>query len=75
MTDRRITLVIQDSETKAFLVLVGVSQGSSFLLILFLFYNSELLDLCQRPKEGLSAIDFADDINILVHSRSTENNC
>jgi hypothetical protein len=43
--------------------------------MLFLFYNSELLDLCQRPKEGLSTIDFADNINMLAYSRLTESNC
>jgi len=75
MTDRRTTLVIQGSETEAFLVLAGVLQGSPLSPILFLFYNSELLDLCQRPKEGLSAIGFADDVNMLAYSRSTESNC
>jgi hypothetical protein len=75
MTDRRTTLVIQGSETEAFPVPAGVPQGSPLSPILFLFYNSELLDLCQRPKEGLSAIGFADDVNMLAYSRSTESNC
>ena len=75
MTDRRTTLVIQGSETKAFSVPAEVPQGSPLSPILFLFYNSELLDLCQRPKEGLSAIGFADDVNMLAYSRSTESNC
>ena len=72
---RWITLVIQGSETEAFPVLAGVPQGSPLSPILFLFYNSELLDLCQRLKEGLSAIGFADDVNMLAYSRSTERNC
>jgi len=75
MTDRRITLIIQGSETKAFLVLAEVSQGLPLLLILFLFYNLELLDLYQWPKENLLAIGFINDINILVYSWSTESNC
>jgi hypothetical protein len=75
MTGRRTTLVIQGSETKAFPVPLGVPQGSPLSPILFLFYNSELLDLCQRPKEGLSAIGFADDVNMLAYGRSTESNC
>src|SRR3981081_1225183 len=75
MTDRKTTLVIQGTETESFSVLAGVPQGLPLSPILFLFYNSELLDLCQRPKEGLSAIGFADDINMLAYSRSTESNC
>ncbi len=75
MTNRKTTLVIQGHETTAFPVLAGVPQGSPLSPILFLFYNSELLELCQRPKEGLSAVGFADDINMLAYSRSTEGNC
>jgi hypothetical protein len=75
ITNRRTTLVIQGSEIEAFPVLVGVLQGSPLSPILFLFYNSELLDLYQRPKEGLSTIGFANDINILAYSRSTKSNC
>jgi hypothetical protein len=43
--------------------------------ILFLFYISELLEIYNRPKEGLSAIGFADDVNLLAYSQSTETNC
>ena len=75
VTNRRTTLVIQGSETEAFPVSAGLPQGSPLSLILFLFYNSELLDLCQRPKEGLSAVGFSDDVNMLAYSRSTESNC
>ena len=75
MTGRKTTLVIQGAETEAFPVPQGVPQGSPLSPILFLFYNSELLDLCQRPKEGLTAVGFADDVNMLAYSRSTETNC
>ena len=50
-------------------------QRSLFSPILFLFYNSELLDIYQCPKEGLSAVGFADDINMLVYSRLMKSNC
>jgi hypothetical protein len=66
MTDRETTLVIQGVETEAFPVPTGVLQGSPLSPILFLFYNSELLDLCQRPKEGLTAVGFAADVNMLA---------
>ena len=75
MTNRKTTLVIQGYETTAFPVPAGVPQGSPLSPILFLFYISELLNLCQRPKEGLLAIGFADDVNMLAYSRSTEGNC
>jgi hypothetical protein len=43
--------------------------------ILFLFYTSELLEIYNQPKEGLSAIGFADNVNLLAYSHSTETNC
>ncbi len=47
----------------------------SLSFILFLFYNSELLKLCCWLKERLSAIEFADDVNMLLYRRITETNC
>jgi hypothetical protein len=43
--------------------------------ILFLFYISELLEIYNQSKERLSEIGFADDVNLLVYSQSTEANC
>ena len=54
---------------------MGVLQGSPLSPILFLYYNASLLELCNQPKRGLSGIGFADDINLLIYSPSTEANC
>jgi hypothetical protein len=43
--------------------------------ILFLFYTSELLEIYNQLKEGLSGIGFADDVNLLAYSYFTETNC
>ena len=75
MTDRTTTLVIQGQESEPFRVEAGVPQGSTLSPILFLFYSAELLDICNQPRQRLSAVGFADDTNILTYGRSTENNC
>jgi hypothetical protein len=75
MTDRTTTLVVQGQESDAFPVEAGVPQGSTLSPILFLFYNAELLDICNQPRQRISAVGFADDINILTYGRSTEGNC
>jgi hypothetical protein len=72
---RSITLMIQGHETLEFQVEVGVPQGSPLSPILFLFYIAEALHICNRPKEGLSAVGFADDIDLLTYSQSIEANC
>jgi retron-type reverse transcriptase len=75
ITDRSSSLVIQGHETAQFPIQAGVPQGSPLSPILFLFYTSELLELCNQPKEGLLGTGFADDVNLLAYSQSTETNC
>ena len=43
--------------------------------ILFLFYNAPLLEALNLPDLHLSALGFADDINLLTYSKSTAVNC
>jgi Reverse transcriptase (RNA-dependent DNA polymerase) len=50
MTDRTTTLIVQGQESEAFPVEAGVPQGSTLSPILFLFYNAELLDICDQPR-------------------------
>jgi hypothetical protein len=42
---------------------------------LFLFYNAPLLEVLNQLSPQLSAIGFADDINLLTYSKSTAENC
>jgi len=69
------SLVIQEQKTASFRINNEVFQELPFSLILFLFYNSEVLKLCCQLKEKLSAIEFADDVNMLLYKRITETNC
>jgi hypothetical protein len=71
--ERKTTLVFNGSESESYRILGGAPQGSPLSPILFLLYNSELVELCSGPRT--SAIGFMDDINILTYSKSTERNC
>ena len=75
MSGRTTTLVVQGHETEPFEITAGVPQGSTLFPILFILYNAELMELCDRPNERLSALGFSDGVNILTYSRSTETNC
>ena len=50
-------------------------QGSLISPILYLFYNADLLGICERPGITTSALCFVDDINVLACGKSTEENC
>ena len=44
-------------------------------MILFILYNSSLFNIFKKYKIGVSSIRFADDLNALTYSTSTEENC
>ena len=53
---------------------VGILQGSPLSSILYLFYNSNLIDTCTNPQEKSIASSFIDDVAILVRGTSTNSN-
>ena len=73
--DRSTTLAINRKVTGRFAVRTGIPQGSPLSSILYLFYNADLLEICDRPGKNTSAIGFVDDANILAYGKSTDENC
>ena len=53
---------------------VNISQNLSFFLMLYLFYNANLLKSCENVKLRLNVIEFVNNINILMYNESTERN-
>jgi retron-type reverse transcriptase len=45
----------------------GIPQGSPLLLILYLFYNVDLLEDCENASLRINPIRFVDDVNILIY--------
>ena len=75
LNERSTTLAIHSRVIDIFEVRTGIPQGSPISPILYLFYNADLLDICERPGTNTSAIGFVDDINVLAYGKSTEENC
>ena len=67
LLERSTTILINGEETSPRQLLAGVPQGSPLSPILFLFYNALLLEALNQPDLCLSAIGFADDINLLTY--------
>ena len=51
---------------------VNISQNSSFFLMLYLFYNANLLKSYKNVKLHFNVIEFMNDINILMYNESTK---
>lgn len=75
LKDRTTTLAINMRSTGAFSMNTGIPQGSPLSPILYLFYNAELLETCNRAGKKAVSMGFVDDINILAYGTSTEANC
>jgi retron-type reverse transcriptase len=75
LTERSTTIVVDGEESASRQLPAGVPQGSPLSPILFLFYNGPLLEALNLPELRLSAIGFANDINLLTYGKSTAENC
>jgi hypothetical protein len=70
-----MTLCVPGYNTDAFSMHTGIPQGSPLLPILFLFYNANLVEICNHPTLPASGTGFVDNVNALAFSKSTEENC
>jgi hypothetical protein len=75
MTGRTTTLAFGGQESEPIGIPAGIPQGSPISPILFLFYNMELLDICNPPGTPVQGMGFVDDVNLLAYGRTAEANC
>jgi hypothetical protein len=65
---------VYEGETEPMKVKTGIPQGSPILLILFLFFVQDLLNMTNNEALRTSSFAFVDDIHILTYGDSTERN-
>jgi hypothetical protein len=75
LVDRRITLVILRIVIDQFSMQTSIFQKFSLSLILYLFYNADLLKIINRLDIAAFDLRFVDDVNILTYEKSIEENC
>jgi hypothetical protein len=54
---------------------IEISQNSLFSSILYLFYNVDLLKMCNRLETNTKFLEYVDDVNILIYEKSIDENC
>ncbi len=75
ISKRTTTLCLPGYNTNAFPTHTGIPQGSPLSLILFLFYNANLVDTCNQHTTPSSGIGFVDNVNPLAFGKMTEEKC
>jgi hypothetical protein len=73
--DRKTILTMNRRTIELFSMQTKISQSSSLFLILYLFYNADLLKMCDRLEINTRSLKYVDDVNILVYEKSTNENC
>ncbi|KAI1005586.1 hypothetical protein K3495_g2632 [Podosphaera aphanis] len=74
LSDRSTSLAFSGKESVPFKVFRGVPQDSPLSPIIFLFYNTKLIGICDRTQQRISSGASADDLIILSYSESIEIN-
>jgi hypothetical protein len=75
MQDRKINLIVKTKQKIMNNVNVDISQKLLMSLILYLFYNANLLKFFEQSSRKMIVIDFVNDINILIYNINMINNC
>jgi predicted RNA binding protein with dsRBD fold (UPF0201 family) len=75
MQNKCTTLRINEQSTFMNQVKIDISQNSFVSLILYLFYNADILKVFERFKYKITIIDFVNDINILTYDINITSNC
>jgi hypothetical protein len=66
MGNRTTTHSLPGDNTDAFAISTGIPQSSPLLTNLFLFYNANLVNVCNLSTLPTSGISFVDDVNALA---------
>ena len=75
MKNKSTTLIIKDHMMTKHKVNVNILQNLLFFLMLYLFYNANLLKSYENLRLYFNVIKFVNGINILTYNESTEQNC
>ena len=75
LKDQCIMIIINDYMMMKCNVNINILQNSLLSLILYLFYNTNLLKVCDDIKLKISFINFVNDINILIYKEFIKRNC
>ena len=75
LKERRSSIIFEQKISTINKINAEISQKFSVSSILYLFFNANLLNVCEQSKRKTTVIEFVDDVNVLTYSTNTEKNC
>ncbi len=75
LKDWKTSLIFDEQISNMREINADISQRFFILSILFLFFNTSLIEKCEALKIKIEVLNFINDINILVYDRFTEEIC
>ncbi|RAO74379.1 uncharacterized protein BHQ10_010391 [Talaromyces amestolkiae] len=75
LSHRRTSIVLLEGKMGEFDINTGIPQGSPLSLILFLFFNADLIEQIQAECPDTYVIGYINDIFIIAFRRSAAANC
>ncbi len=72
--DRFTILAVNWKVIESFSMQIEISQNSSFFSILYLFYNVDLLEMCNKFETNTKFFEYVDDVNILIYEKNIDEN-
>jgi hypothetical protein len=73
--DRFTTFAVNRRMIESFSMQIEISQNFSLSSILYLFYNVDLLKICNRFETNTKFFEYVDDVNILIYEKNIDENC
>jgi hypothetical protein len=75
LQNRTTILTMNRKMIISFLMRTKIFQRFSLFFVLYLFYNVDLLKMCDKFEINTRFLKYADDVNILIYDKSTNENC
>jgi hypothetical protein len=72
--DRFTTFAVNRRMIESFSMQIEISQNLSLFSILYLFYNVDLLKMCNKLKTNTKFFKYVDDVNILIYEKNIDEN-
>jgi hypothetical protein len=73
--NRFTILAMNRKMIESFSMQIKISQKFSFFSILYLFYNVDLLKMCNKFETNTKFFEYVNDVNILIYEKNIEKNC